>query len=172
MQPKFKIYCDMDGVLVDFVKGIKELIPDYSEERYETDKRFNASAWQILKQYTKDGNTFWLDLEPMDDMMQLWNYIYPKGNPYDTEILTATGMFAPASVAEQKELWIRREIEEDVPVNTVQKARDKAEFAKEPNFILIDDKLKAIEPWRDAGGIGIVHTSAVDTIKQLKALGI
>ena len=43
---------------------------------------------------------------------------------------------------------------------------------KDENKILIDDMEKNIQQWRDNGGIGILHTSTADTIKQLKELGI
>ena len=48
---------------------------------------------------------------------------------------------------------------------------DKHKYAA-PNHILIDDRDKAILPWRKAGGIGILHTSAADTITQLQKLGL
>ena len=44
-------------------------------------------------------------------------------------------------------------------------------YAK-PNRILIDDYSETIERWRAAGGKGILHTSADDTIKQLKMYGL
>jgi hypothetical protein len=47
----------------------------------------------------------------------------------------------------------------------------KQEFAS-PNSILIDDREKNIEQWRNAGGIGVLHTDAASTIKQLKDLGL
>jgi hypothetical protein len=40
------------------------------------------------------------------------------------------------------------------------------------NKILIDDRPDNIEQWRSKGGIGILHTSAQDTIKQLQNLGL
>ena len=42
-------------------------------------------------------------------------------------------------------------------------------YAREGN-VLIDDRQKNIDAWVAAGGIGIVHTSAADTIEQLKTL--
>ena len=50
-------------------------------------------------------------------------------------------------------------------------AKFKQKYAGE-NKILIDDMERNIQQWRDKGGIGILHTSAVDTIKQLKELGL
>jgi hypothetical protein len=37
---------------------------------------------------------------------------------------------------------------------------------------LLTDREDNINQWRDKGGIGIFHTSAADTIKQLKELGL
>ena len=36
--------------------------------------------------------------------------------------------------------------------------------------VLIDDRPKNIEAWENAGGIGILHTSAKETINKLKEL--
>ena len=36
--------------------------------------------------------------------------------------------------------------------------------------VLIDDRPKNIEAWEAAGGIGIIHTSAKETIEKLKEL--
>ena len=59
----------------------------------------------------------------------------------------------------------------DVVVNLVRKSNDKAAYAA-PNHILIDDRSKSIQPWVAAGGIGILHTNAANTIRQLKEVGI
>jgi len=40
------------------------------------------------------------------------------------------------------------------------------------NSILIDDRNKNIVNWNANSGIGILHTSAIETIKKLKGLGI
>ena len=50
-------------------------------------------------------------------------------------------------------------------------AKNKKDFAA-PNNILIDDKPSTIDSWNAAGGIGILHTSAANTISQLKKLGL
>ena len=47
----------------------------------------------------------------------------------------------------------------------------KQEFAT-PESILIDDREQNIQQWRQAGGIAIHHTSANDTIEQLKQLNL
>ena len=45
----------------------------------------------------------------------------------------------------------------------------KAAFAYEGS-VLIDDRKKNIDAWENAGGIGILHTSAKETINALKEL--
>jgi hypothetical protein len=42
----------------------------------------------------------------------------------------------------------------------------------EPNRILIDDMQKTIDEWNAKGGIGIFHSSAANTITELKKLGL
>ena len=53
--------------------------------------------------------------------------------------------------------------------------KNKANFAKDgkdgrPN-LLIDDHAKNIDAFRKAGGLGIVHTSASNTIRELRKIG-
>jgi len=50
-------------------------------------------------------------------------------------------------------------------------AARKADFAG-PNKILIDDRKDTIDAWNANGGIGILHTSASNTIKKLQELGL
>ena len=54
------------------------------------------------------------------------------------------------------------------------KRSDKKHFAKStdgrPN-VLIDDHQQKINEWNKAGGKGILHTSASNSIKQLEGIG-
>ncbi len=154
-----------DGVLSDFVKGVKKLIPDYTEEKYEHDKQFKKDTWDAIKKYTNDGGELWYDLEMLPDAKQLWDYI----KSYNPEILTATGTSAK-SVADQKSRWVKKHLGNNV-VHIVERAEEKQKFAGK-NHLLIDDKKRAIDPWVAAGGVGILHTSADSTITQLKKLGL
>jgi hypothetical protein len=36
--------------------------------------------------------------------------------------------------------------------------------------VLVDDRIKNVEAWRAAGGIGVLHTSAGDSLLQLSRL--
>ena len=165
-QPEYKIFCDLDGVLADFVSGVSKLIPDYDDTKYQQDPKYRKKMWKAVSEYTKNGGKLWGELDTMPDAMVLWDYI----SKYDTtEILTATGD-PKYGAGEQKHEWVSKNLG-NVKTNIVRQSKEKAQYAA-PNHILIDDMQKSIGPWEQAGGIGILHTSAADTINKLKKLGL
>ena len=154
-----QIYCDMDGVLADFDQGIIDQIGG----------KFNDKRWVELPV------DFFLNLPPMKDASKLWGYI----GKYEPFILTAIprasrGPIAARS-AEDKGRWMKRWF--GVSENRMYRVqrKNKANFAVDgrdgrPN-LLIDDHLGNIQEFRKAHGIGVHHTSASNTIKQLKEIG-
>lgn len=159
----YKIMVDMDGVIADFGKAVKKIMPEFIEGVNEKNKKLDGKMWGKIGKYQKTGE-FWFDLEPMEDAFVLWNFV----KPYDPEILSAYGD-PKFGAREQKIKWIAKHLGSTVRANLVQRSVDKAVFAR-PNIILIDDKRKALDPFIAAGGIGILHTSAADSIAQLKAI--
>jgi nicotinamide mononucleotide adenylyltransferase len=151
----YKIYCDMDGVIVDFDKGYKELTG--------RDASFDIPKEEFWAPISKAGAPFWIKLKWMPDGKQLWDYI--KG--YNPELLSAPSREESSKMG--KRIWVKRELPGTKLI--LRQAERKQEFAT-PNSILIDDRADNIQRWKDAGGIGIVHTSAADTIQQLKDLGL
>jgi len=167
IRPEYKIYCDLDGVLADFAKGVKDILKlEHDEEKYEADPQYRKKMWKAVDDYTKSGGRLWQELDLMPDAMVLWKYIIRYSN---TEILTATGD-SKYDACKQKNVWVPKHLG-NVEINCVRAAVEKSQFAAD-NHILIDDKEKAIKPWIAAGGIGILHTSADNTIKKLKKLGL
>ena len=57
----------------------------------------------------------------------------------------------------------------ELDVITVQNSAHKAIYAN-PNAILIDDRTHSIDPWRKAGGIGILFKDNSKTIKELNKI--
>ena len=163
----YRIYCDIDGVLSDFAGKVSEMLGEpLIDGKYDTDPEYKKRMWKAVGKYQKEGGELWYELDLMPDAMELWNYI----KKYNPEILSAGGN--PQHKAEgQKHRWIAKHFGPNVKVNVTRLAADKAQYAA-PNHILIDDKEKALGPWRAAGGIGILHTTAADTIRQLKDLGL
>ena len=72
-------------------------------------------------------------------------------------------------VVYDKKSWIKKYVSPSVVVNCTFTGAQKSAYALKNN-VLIDDRPKNIEAWEAAGGIGIIHTSAADTISQLKEL--
>jgi nicotinamide mononucleotide adenylyltransferase len=152
---EYKIYCDMDGVLVDFDKGYKDLTG--------TEASFSTDPKQFWEPIQKAGAAFWIKLKWMPDGKQLWNYI----QKYNPELLSAPSRDESSKIG--KFVWVKRNMPETKLI--LRAAEQKQQFAK-PNAILIDDRADNIQRWKDAGGVGIHHTSTADTIKQLQDLGL
>lgn len=167
VEEQYHIYVDMDGVLADFQRKMSKLMGEpHDEARYDTDKKYRNQMWKAFHAHRKQGGEVWYELHPMPDMPQLWSYI----KKYNPEILSAAGQ-SNLNGKDQKERWVQKHLGSSVKVNIVQGAADKQQFAG-PNHILIDDKEKALRPWVAAGGIGILHTSAANTIQQLRKMGL
>ena len=153
---EFKIYCDMDGVLVNFDKGYFQLTGIDSTE----DLPNNHMFWDPIN---KAGYDFWFNLEWMPDGKRLWKYI----SKYNPELLSAPSRQEDSRVA--KHDWVNKELP---GVHLIlRSAKHKKDFAG-PKNVLIDDRLDNIQGWRDAGGIGIHHVNTKHTIDQLKVLDL
>ena len=165
----YKLFVDLDGVLVDFAKKAAEAmdipVKDFPKANRPKDKVFDNKLWSAVRKYRKTGKPFWSAMDKLPDANKLWNYV----EIHDPEILTAAGDISSAH--EEKREWVKKHLGSDVVVNIVQHTEEKGKYA-ENNYILIDDRQRSIDAWTKAGGIGILHTSAADTIKQLKELGI
>ena len=190
---KHQIYCDMDGVLVDFVKGaVEQINKDIKNESLtgddiqglrdklkeigkkkieEKDLHINSSmaldeARRYMYRRLAGDKGWWAELPWMPDGKRLWNFI----KKYDPLILT-TPMKNKAS-EEGKLIWVEYNL--GIARSKVNFSHNKYESAKDgdnPN-ILIDDFLKKnVVPYQEAGGIGIHHTSADSSIEELKKLG-
>ena len=151
----YKIYCDMDGVLVDFDKGYKDLTG--TEASFDTDPK------QFWEPISKAGAAFWIKLKWMPDGKQLWDYI----KQYNPDLLSAPSREESSKIG--KRVWVKRELP---GVKLILRSADRKQEFATPNSILIDDRADNIQRWKDAGGIGIHHTSASDTIQQLKKIGL
>ena len=70
-----------------------------------------------------------------------------------------------------KEAWVKMHMPGEYKKLLLYPRAQKQLFAAEGK-ILIDDMEQTIREWNKAGGIGILHTSAANTIKELKKLGL
>ena len=174
---KYYIFSDMDGVLADFDKGYRDLTGMTTQH---ADSQGKNEFWKIFRNSLKEKGIsekeYWAGLDWMSDGKKYWDYI-KQYNPY---VLTAPSVNFDAPEDQRyspeynqsmqgKTEWGQR-------LSNMRKmyfasAKNKVKFAR-PNTILIDDRKDTIDAWNSAGGIGIFHTSADDTIKQLQDLGL
>ena len=153
----YTIYCDMDGVLVDFEKGYKELTGTYTKNHPD-----KSTFWQPVD---TEGPSFWANLPWMPDGQTLWRYI-KRYKPY---ILSSPSRSLSSN--EGKKAWCKININNQYKDLLLYQRAQKQLFSGE-NHILIDDLSNTIDEWNAKGGIGILHTSAADTISKLKKLGL
>jgi hypothetical protein len=100
----------------------------------------------------------------MKDGKRLWSYI----KKYNPSILSSP--IRHKSCDDGKRTWVKNNLKLHNP-ERVHIEFDKSKFANE-NRILIDDTPKKIDGWVKNGGIGILHTSANNTINTLKKMGL
>ena len=169
VQP-MRIFCDMDGVLSDwdsqFEKEAGMTIDEFQKEYSK-----NAS-WKLVG---KAGEPFWAGMEWMTDGIDLWAFI----RKFKPTILSSPSL-DPNSIT-GKAKWLKKNLNWDFPYITKKEDwtgnertifySNKFEFATGPSDILIDDTPKKLDAWIAAGGTGILHTSAKETIAELKKLG-
>jgi len=171
------IFCDMDGVLVDFDEGYKQLT---GVTTHHADSQGKDEFWKLFRDGLKDKDiserSYWANLDWMPDGKQLWDYI-KEYNPY---VLTAPSVNFDIPFEERYKMennesmqgkteWVQRL--PNMKKIYFRSAGRKADFAG-PNKILIDDRKDTIDKWNANGGIGILHTSTANTIKQLQDLGL
>lgn len=144
----------MDGTIVDFNKGIKDLTgyhPSDIDDKY---------MWpQVMKK-----KNFFHTLNWLPDGKELWAHI----ESYNPTILT--GRPSSFDAQEGKRIWCARELGTHINV-IVCLSKEKQKYCK-PNDVLIDDRLDIGERWRAAGGKFILHQRAIKTIMKLESLGI
>jgi ABC-type sugar transport system substrate-binding protein len=97
-------------------------------------------------------------MRPLTKGLELFKYYQEKYEKI--VILSAAGDSSNAEEIERaKREWIKEHIG-DVEVHIVDKAENKFTVTKQypqfQNHMLIDDRKKAIDPWIDNGGIGIL----------------
>ena len=153
-----ELYCDMDQVLVDFLKGAEKLMG----EPFATANR--NTRWKKISS-TKG---FWENLEWMPGAKNL----YKKIMKYNTYILSAFSGKDPTS-KNGKMKWLAKNTGFKRSKILLVMRSQKQKFAMtdgKPN-VLVDDYIKNIKEWESKGGIGVHHTNVSKSIGELSRLG-
>ena len=152
------IYCDMDMVLCDFLKGAEKVIG----------MPFPLANKQTRWEKISATIDFWANLPWMPGAKKIVQSIMR----YDAHILSAYSGKDPNSKS-GKMKWLSKNTNfKRSKIHLVTRAQKQA-FAQtngKPN-VLIDDYIKNIKEWESKGGIGIHHTAVPKTLNELKRLG-
>jgi hypothetical protein len=154
----YKIFLDMDGVLVDFDEQFKELTGQYPKD-YEA----THTIEEFWDEIDNAGVGFWRGMKWMPGGEALYN----RTSQFDHVLLSSPSRSEVSKIG--KHLWRR-----DKTPNTkliLSRSYLKKNYAA-PNHILIDDRESNIKQWRDAGGIGILYKSAEQVNKELDKLSL
>ena len=152
-----QIFLDQDGVLADFESGLTKALG------YKVDVTSPIDVYDIEKRKLTAQRLF-RNLDPLPDAWKLVDYCMNSG--IHTEILTAAGTVNRTLVVKDKIDWIRRYVHPHWIVIPTFSGTQKAAFAHK-KAVLIDDRQRNIDYWEEAGGIGILHKTADETIEQL-----
>lgn len=140
-------YIDMDGVLVDLAAGLRG-----SKYHWKT-----PEALVQMIGATDDPEAtrkFYLSLPKTQEADAIWkeaNKLAPKG----VYILTAVPNIA--GLDEAKMEWVLDNLSPPPRDILMVGHRQKSQYAKGPESILVDDDLGNIKQWTKAGGSGILH---------------
>ena len=164
-----KIYFDMDGVLADFEKGIRELCHmEPQSQNGKRSKKLDDLMWETIREV----GHFYDRLDLLPGAKELFDTVYGKYGDR-CEILTGIPREERGIVTakDDKISWTQRLLSETVKVRTVCR-KHKINFCTGPETILIDDREKTITEWQEKGGTAILHTTPEETTRELKKLGI
>ena len=164
-----KIYFDMDGVLADFDRGVRELCHmEPQSQNGKRDTKIDDLMWDALRKV----DHYYDKLELMPGAKEMFDRVYET---YGDRCEILTGIPKPKrgmeGAAEDKVTWVRRLLSKDVVVHTVYR-EEKPQYCSGKNCILIDDLKANIASWEEIGGTGIVHVSSEDTIRTLEEMGL
>jgi hypothetical protein len=143
-----QLFLDLDGVLADFEGGVAALL------------RKPAKAYQA-----KHGpGGFWKKLATTPDFYNTLALM-----PDAMEPIILTGLPIGKWAEPQKRAWAERHFPGVEVITTL--ARNKSKYCDQGD-VLVDDQDKYREAWETAGGEFILHTSATESLKALRAIGI
>lgn len=163
----YKIYFDMDGVLVDFPQNT-----DVNTNRPTQFLDDNARTAKKKMWHTIESNThFWRDLPAIPNISIM---LYSAMSMGEIFVLSKTpnaknfiaGQDYVNFIANEKRTWILKKLpiffddKHIIICNT-----PKGELMNPgPNHILVDDRIDNIQEWENAGGVGVLFNRNIPSV--------
>ena len=158
----WKIFCDLDGVLVDFCKGVRNLTG------YEPEQMSLKKMWTHILNRPK----FFSELDWTENGQELWSYLIKlvgiENVTSSINILTGLPYSKKKKVEKDKIEWCRKKLNYDITVHTCNSS-EKWKYSDQ-RMILIDDRIELKSQWEKYGGVFIHHTSTARTVSVLNKL--
>lgn len=180
---QYKIFCDLDGVLVDFDAGVKKLFNGRSPDQLPVGRMWGA---------INKADQFYAKLPWTTDGKELWNEL----KVLDTTPDILTGVPLTKKSRAEKFAWCQKQL--GITVNHVDMAGKQSahelvsgrrknklgvvnvitcwsknkHYESKDNHVLIDDRESLKEAWEGNGGIFIHHTETQRTLSMLRERGI
>jgi hypothetical protein len=170
------LYIDLDGVLADFVQGAADRGFDAGLFNRPTAQLSDVGKKEQIAFYEAIAfSDFYAELPLMPDALELWRAVLP----HDPLILTGLPTFrhrddaraAFEHAAEGKRAWCARILGLSKEQVICTRSRDKKDYVGNlgrTHSVLIDDRKRNIREWREAGGIGVVHVSSKQSVRELR----
>lgn len=153
-----KIAIDLDGVLVDFLRGAYAAgIIDPDTGKMDEEKLMAADE------------RFWADLPVLTEGLWLYSRLYSFCKKKDLTIFILSHAITEAARAGKRE-WIQKNLNANpMEIVLVSKRKDKNEFA-DPETLLIDDYEKTCDEFIQSGGEAVVfhRLSFEKTLEDLR----
>lgn len=178
---RIHVYCDVDGVLADFNGAI---VKWYNLPNPDAVVKFLARS-ENWHQVTKDHPHLFNELAVLPDARRLITglFVLQSRKQIDLSFLTALPhewQGNPQQLRrgrEDKVRWMTRHFQQVDPDSVIvcESRKDKVHYSIQQHVtnqraaILIDDYKKNVEDWQQIGsGIGVLHTSAPDSLSQVR----
>jgi len=178
VEPESQIFCDMDGVLVNFVETIISMVNRNLAGEEPSDLNIKVVRSFMFGAISINPGPIFASMQPYSDAIDaLWPFLNSTG--HTVNLLTApvkTTKGECVTCEDGKITWATQYLHPSPTDIIIVPAIRKVEYATTNGIanILIDDRQSTVNSWNNAGGIAVLHTpsNSGSTIQKLRNMGL
>ena len=169
MSQKINVFLDLDGVLVNLHKELKDQFNfEFPKDQSDENRQKIHDLWYMI---SDEHPGFWSKLAPMQD----YRIIYEACLSVDPHLFICSATPEPFTdeddwqCAGEKRDWVWHNLGWSQCQRTIiTKSKLKQNWMRPGDInILVDDHIANIKRWNKAGGVGIHHYDLQTTLKEL-----